>query len=90
VLIKVDPPQASALGAFTEEVPPPGSPRSHGAKTLALAMPTGVLVRARDRWSMVRSADLEPYADVRRCTINDDGSRLACVRRRSAVVVTLP
>ncbi|MDF2692560.1 MAG: hypothetical protein K0S65_943, partial [Labilithrix sp.] len=90
VLIKTDPPQASALAAFTDETPPPGSPRSHGAKTLALAMPNGILVRARDRWSMVRSADLEPYADVRRCTINDDGSRLACVRRRSAVVVTLP
>lgn len=93
VLIKLDPPQASALGAFTDEIPPPGSPRSHGTKTMAIAMPNGVLVRGRpsaDRWSMIRSSDLEPYADVRRCTINDDGSRLACIRRRSAVVVTLP
>jgi hypothetical protein len=93
VLLKNDPPWASALSAFTDEIPPPGSPRSHGTKTFALAMPGGVLVRGRaapDRWSMVRSPDLEPYADVRRCTIDDDGSRIACVRRRSAVLVTLP
>lgn len=93
VLIKTDPPEASALPAFTDEVPPPGSPRSHGTKTLALAMPGGILVRGRpapERWSMVRSPDLEPYADVRRCTIDDSGSRIACVRRRSAVLVTLP
>ena len=93
VLIKTDPPQASALAAFGDEIPPPGSPRSHGAKTMALALPNGILVRGRpspDRWSLVRSSDLEPYADVRRCTINDDGSRIACVRRRSPVVVSLP
>lgn len=93
LLIKHDPPSASLLGAFTDEIPPPGSPRSHSARFFALAMPSGVLVRGRaapDRWSLVRSPDLEPYADVRRCTSNDDGSRLACIRRRSAVVVTLP
>jgi len=93
VLIKPDASQASALSAFTDAIPPPGSPRSHGTKTMALAMPNGILVRGRsgsDRWSMVRSPDLEPYADVRRCTVNDDGSRLACIRRRSPVVVTLP
>ncbi|MBX3223096.1 MAG: hypothetical protein KF795_21465 [Labilithrix sp.] len=93
LLITTEPPQASALTSFTDEIPPPGSPRSHGTKTLALARPTGILVRGRtspDRWSMVRSSDLEPYADVRRCTIDDTGAHLACVRRRSAVVVTLP
>jgi hypothetical protein len=93
LLIKTDPPQASPLTAFSDQIPPPGSPRSHGTKTLALAMPNGILVRGRpspDRWSLVRSSDLEPYADLRRCTINDDGSRIACIRRRSAVVVTLP
>ncbi|MBX3216946.1 MAG: hypothetical protein KF850_33245 [Labilithrix sp.] len=93
LLIKTDPPEASALSAFTDEIPPPGSPRSHGTKTLALARPNGILVRGRPsagRWSMVRSPDLEPYADVRRCTIDDDGAHLACVRRRSAVIVTLP
>ena len=86
--------QASPVTTFFDEVPPPGSPRSHGAKTLALAMANGVLVNGAHAqskpWSMVRSPDLEPYADVRSCTINDDGSRLACVRRRSAVLVTLP
>ncbi|HVJ88783.1 MAG TPA: hypothetical protein VM580_03200, partial [Labilithrix sp.] len=93
VLIKNDPPDASILTAFTDEVPPPGSPRSHGTRTLALATPSGVLVNGRPapgRWTMVRSPDLEPYADVRGCTINDDGSLVACVRRRSAVLVTLP
>ena len=92
LLIKPDSSQATALTAFTDETPPPGSPRSHATKTMALAMPNGILVRGRipDRWSMVRSPDLEPYADVRRCTINDDGSRLACIRRRSVVLATLP
>lgn len=93
VLIKTEPPEASALAAFPDTIPPPGSPRSHGMKTLALAMPNGILVQGRsapDRWSLVRSPDLEPYTDVRRCTIDDSGAHVACVRRRSAVLVTLP
>jgi hypothetical protein len=93
LLIKNDPPSAVPLLAFTDEIPPLGSPRSHGTKTFALATPTGILVRGRtspDKWSMLRSSDLEPYADVRRCTINDDGSRVACLRRRSPVIATLP
>jgi hypothetical protein len=93
VLIKNDAAQASALSAFSDEIPPPGSPRSHGTKMHAFAMPNGVLVRGKplpDRWSLVRSADLEPYADLRGCTINDDGSRIACARRGKAVLVTLP
>jgi len=93
VLIKTDSPHASALTAFTDEIPPPGSPRSHSTKAFALAMSTGVLVRGRaatDRWSMVRSPDLEPYGDLRRCTVNDDGSRIACVRRGKVIVATLP
>lgn len=92
LLIGTDPPRAIALSEFTDETPPPGSARSHCTKTMALARNDGVLVRGRpsaDRWSLLRSSDLEPYADVSRCTINDEGSRVACVRRRSVVMIEL-
>jgi hypothetical protein len=92
VLIKHEPPQADALLSFIDQAPAPGSPRSHGAKTFAYALAGGLLVRGRpaDRWALVRSPDLEPYADLRRCTISDDASRVACVRRGKVVLATLP
>lgn len=92
VLIKNDLSQATPLAGFLDEVPPAGSPRAHGAKTLAFATFNGVLVRGRtpERWALVKSPDLEPYQDLRRCTTNDDGSRIACLRRGKAVIVTLP
>lgn len=91
VLIKADPPEATALPSLLDETPPPGSPRSHAGKTLALATPTGVLVRGRgDKWSTPRSAELEPYSDLRRCTIDDDASHVACLRRGKVLLATLP
>lgn len=97
VLIKLDPAEGVALPLFFDEVPPLGSPRSHNAKTIAVTVPNanGVLLRGRDsnpngKWSLVRAAELEPYIELRRCTSNDDGSRLACVRRGRALIVTLP
>jgi len=50
-----------------------------------------VLVRGRpqpERWSLVRSPDLEPYGELRRCVVTDDATRLACVRRGKAVAAT--
>lgn len=93
VLIKNDPAEATPLGAFTDEIPPPGSPRSHSTKAIALATGSGVLVRGRggvDRWSMIHAPELEPYADLRQCTVSDDASRLACVRRGKVVVAVIP
>lgn len=93
VLVHFDPPKATALATFVDQTPPPGSPRSRGGKTLALALPNGVLVRGRvgpEKWSMLRSPDLEPYPDLRSCTIDDAGSHVACVRRRNVVLVALP
>ncbi len=96
-LVLVKPDAASTLAGFTDMAPPPGSPRAQGGKAFALPTPNGILVaRAAvtrpggGHWSMVRSSDLEPYADVKRCTPSDDGTRVACVRRRGVALVTLP
>ena len=82
-------PGATALGAFLDEPAPPGSPLSPNGKNFAIASKNGVLVH-RDKWALVRSGELEPYADTQRCVISDDGHGLACVRRRKAVLATLP
>jgi hypothetical protein len=97
VLVKSDPrdpPEASLLPAFLDEVAPAGSPRSPGKSAIAIGTSTGVLVRggaARPSvWALVKSPDLEPYAELRHCTAADDGTKVACVRRTSAIVVSLP
>jgi hypothetical protein len=92
VLIKPQPPEATALTAFLDEVPPAGSPRAHGAKAFAFATSTGVLVRRpnAERWALLKSSDLQPYGDLKRCTISDDGSRVACLKRGKVVVATMP
>lgn len=92
VLFKNDLSLAAALPALLDEVPPPGSPRAHGAKAFALPTARGVLVRGRrgDRWGLARSVELEPYQDLRHCTASDDASWVACLRRRKVVVARLP
>ncbi len=92
VLIKDGTPQqATLLPAFLDETPPPGSPRSHNAKNIVFMTPFGLIVRGKsgDKWNMVRSPDLEPYADVKKCTISDDASKIACVRRGKVLLVSL-
>jgi hypothetical protein len=92
VLIKNDLSQATSLPALLDEVPPHGSPRAPGGKTFVHPTFNGVLVRGRTpgRWALVKSPDLELYSELRRCTINDDGSRIACLRRGKVVLATLP
>jgi hypothetical protein len=83
---------ATALATLLDEVPPPGSPRSPNAKALALALPQGVLLRGQASpkpWSLVHSPLLEPYSELRRCTVNDEATAVACVRRGKAILVNL-
>lgn len=89
VVIKPEAASAAILPAFGEDPPPPGSPRSPGGKGLALATRTGVLVK-REKWALAKSPDLEPYGELRRCVASDDGRHIACIRRRKAVLATLP
>jgi hypothetical protein len=92
LLIKLDPPTATPLTSFLDEPPPPGSPRSHGAHSIAYAVNSGILVRGRtgERWALLRSPDLEPYAELKRCTTPDDVSHVACIRRGKVVIASLP
>lgn len=91
LLVKPEPasaPSATALSAFLDEPAPQGSPRSPNGKNFAIASKNGVLVH-RDKWALVRSGELEPYADVQRCVVSDDGVHVACIRRRKAIIATL-
>jgi hypothetical protein len=92
VLIKHEPPQATPLTTFLDERPPPGSPRSRNGRAFVFPVASGVLVRGRtpDRWALVKAHELEPYAELRRCTVNDDASKIACLCRGRVVVATLP
>lgn len=86
VAIRLDATNATALSTFTEEPAPKGSPRSPGGKAVAIATPQGLLVRAADRTTLRRAADMQPYASLRHCTTTDDGSVVACQRSGQVVV----
>jgi hypothetical protein len=84
VLIKLDASQASPLASFTNEAPPQGSPRSSTGKSIAIPVAQGVLVRS-DRWFLYKSAELQPYAALEACTITDDASHVACIKKAKVV-----
>lgn len=87
LLVKPEAGQASALASPLEQAPPLGSPRSPQGRALAVPTSRGVLV-VRDRAALYKAAELEPYAELRGCTVSDDASRVACVRRGRVVVAT--
>lgn len=87
LLITLDPPEAKPLASPLAAPAMFGSPRSIGARATALVTSRGILVRS-DKTVLLKSADLEPYAELRHCTVTDDALRVACVRRGKVVVVT--
>lgn len=84
LLVRPESSQASLLASFLDEPPAQGSPRSPSGKAMALATRDGVLVRGA-KWSRVRAPDLEPYDDLRACTVSDDASMIACEKRGKVV-----
>ncbi|AKV01179.1 hypothetical protein AKJ09_07842 [Labilithrix luteola] len=84
LLVRPESSQASLLASFLDEPGAQGSPRSPSGKAMALATRDGVLVRGA-KWSRVRAPDLEPYDDLRACTISDDASMIACEKRGKVV-----
>ena len=90
-LVRMNDGRATTETAFVDDVPPQGSPRSPNGRSFVLAIDTGILLLGRGKgWMLVRSPDLEPYGELRRCTVSDDTSRVACVRRGRVVIATLP
>lgn len=85
LLVRPEAKVASILASATGEMPPLGSPRSPGGRSVAHATPYGVLVKGV-RAVRVRSPELEPYEDLRHCTTTDDGSRVACVKKGKVVI----
>jgi hypothetical protein len=60
-----------------------GSPRSPDGRSIAEGTKLGVLVRASKSWQLWRPADLEgayAYADLRSCTVANEGRVVACIR----------
>lgn len=89
LLVKPEEDQAAVLATHLDEPPPRGSPRSPNGKNLALRTKTGVLVKSPGKSVRVQSADLEPYADLRHCTVNDDATAIACTKRGRVLVAAL-
>jgi hypothetical protein len=86
VAIRLDAPTATALATFGDEPPPRGSPRSPGGKSIAIATPQGLLVKAPDKTTLRRAPDLMPYASLRQCTTTDDGAIVTCQKSGHVVV----
>jgi hypothetical protein len=86
VVIRLDPPRASAPPKLSEDAPPRGSPRSPAGKAIVIATSQGLLVRAPDRTTLRRAPELQPYSALRHCTTTDDGAVVACQRSGHVVV----
>jgi len=87
LLVKPEVSSASVMASPLGEMPPFGSPRSAGGRATAIATSQGVLVKTT-KSARYRAPDLEPYTDLSQCTTNDDGSRIACVKRGRVVLGT--
>ena len=87
LLVRPESSSATVMAAPLGEMPPFGSPRSAGGRALAVATSQGVLVRTT-KAARYRSAELEPYAELRQCTTTDDASRIACVKNGRVVIGT--
>lgn len=77
---------ALPVTAFGEALPTRGAPRSPNGRVFALPTVEGVLVRG-DKTRLFRAEEWEGvYADLKDCTVSDDGSRVACVKAGRAMV----
>lgn len=79
--------EAVILTSFLDEHAPMGSPRARGSAAFATAIPSALLAQVEGKWSVVKSPDLRP-SDLRACTIDDAGLRIACVHRGKVVMIT--
>lgn len=86
LLIRPETSSAVVMASLLGETPPLGSPRSAGGRAMAIATTQGVLVTTTHA-ARYRASELEPYAELQQCTVTDDGSRIACVKRGGRVVV---
>lgn len=64
-----------------------GSPRSPSGRAMALATSQGVLVTTT-KSARYRSSQFEPYGELHHCTVSDDASRIACIKRDRVVFAT--
>ena len=87
LLVKPETSSAIVMTSPLGEMPPFGSPRSAGARAMAIATSQGVLVKTT-KSARYRAPELEPYVDLSQCTTNDDASRIACVKRGRVVVAS--
>jgi hypothetical protein len=93
LLVQPSPPGVTVLSSLTDGPSPPGSPRSQGGKSLVMPTPAGLLLRGRlpnGRWMLLRSRELEPYAELSRCVVREDASLVACPRHSRVVLVSTP
>ncbi len=87
VLITLGSSSAIPLANLTNEQPPQGSPRSPGGRSVAIPIAQGILVKS-DKWSLYKSPDLQPYTSLDACTVTDDATHVACIKKNKVVVST--
>jgi hypothetical protein len=88
VLVAPDLSRALPLSSFFDP-PAKGGPRSPDGSALVVPTGTGLLVRSGARTRVLRAPELEgAYGELQGCTVGNDASRVACVRRGRAWVAT--
>ena len=90
LLVRPEAEKTTVQTASLEEPAPLGSARSPNGKNIAIRTKSGLLVKTPQRTLRVRSSDLEPYDDLRSCTIDNDGALVACAKKGRVLVVTVP
>lgn len=80
--------EAVILPSFLDEPAPLGSPRARGSAAFATALPGALLANVEGKWSVVKSPEFRA-AELRNCTIDDAGARIACVQRGKSPKVVL-
>lgn len=88
VLMQPDSSSAMLIASQLTDPPPLGSPRSPDGKFLAVRTSAGILLRGV-RSARYRVPELEPYDDVASCTVSDDATHLACVKRGRALLIDI-
>jgi hypothetical protein len=76
---------AVGMASMVGQSPPLGSARSPSGAAMALATAEGVLVIGK-KSQRCRAPELEPYAELSACTVNDEATRIACTKRGRVVV----
>ncbi len=86
-LVRVKADKAEVLSAIPKLVSAPrGSAASPAGTRWVIPTARGLFVGGGEKGTLLVARELEPYDDLRDCTVNDDASRVACAKKDRVLV----